>query len=109
MADTINFTGGTTAAVAPGTFVIVAGTNPPSAAAPSLPIVGTIFRVGNQLSGNQWQLQAGADLKNWTQPWTASTPLSGWVVGQGDDPPGSGSFSGGAQDIMVYSTFVLLR
>ncbi len=115
-ADTVTFTdvaGGTASflgAVAEGTFVVVANdTTTPGQQATTGNANGWIYRVGNFLSNtaisSTWELAPGNDMYDAVyKPASAQT----WVVGRGYDNPTSnnGVYSGPAQDIAVYTTFV---
>jgi hypothetical protein len=131
-ADQITFvTGG--AQVAPGTFVILAGypaaNNPPNVPPAAVDPTGTpagssavgwVLKVGTPTgTANVYYLQPGGDIKNSTastyRPSTG-TVFSAFIVGQGsdpDNPPPAGLpptvFTGGAQDVMAYTTFIPLH
>src|SRR5665213_2149864 len=103
-----------TPAVAEGSFVVIAddrsGLNPP---APQLPQTanGFIYRVGNPRPGqppNNWELQPGNDTK--ASSYVPTGPVLAYIVGRRYDPSFTGAgtpiFSGPAQDVAVYTTFV---
>ena len=101
--DTITFQGNP-GFVAPGAFVVVqydAGSNGNSA-------TGWVLRVGNSKNNSgQWTLAPGGDMSNSPNYKPASTSLNGWVVGQGVDA--NGNFTGGVQDVMVYTSYINLN
>jgi prepilin-type N-terminal cleavage/methylation domain-containing protein len=125
--DQIQFSSstGAQAAVAPGTFVVIAndttvtppGPNPPPKAN------GWVLRVGNQVvnaSGNpipdQWELLPGNDFKNIPPPgvpptapqFYKPTQADVYIIGQAFDPSKK-AYVGGTQDVSVYTTFILLK
>ena len=69
---------------------------------------GRIFRIGNFVGGNTWELAPGSDLTTGD-----STVLNGrnlvadvLVVGRAVDPNNPNQFTGLAQDVSVYSSYV---
>ena len=86
-------------------------TSAPPAGQPQGPANGWILRVGSKVDPNNpndhaWELESGYDLKS--SPYKPATALV-YVVGQGLNPDGGNFYSGGAQDIGAYSTFIQLR
>ena len=110
--DTISFTGAPTGAVAEGTYVVVAddSATPNGAANPPVSCNGFIYRVGNLISGNQWELMPGGDMKN-----ARYTPAGGvvqvFVVGRGYNNSASGdaTFAGPAMDVGTFSSFIWIH
>jgi type II secretory pathway pseudopilin PulG len=111
--DQITLTG-TTGAIAPGAFVIIA-TDPNASTVGSA--VGWTLKIGAQIgTTNSYFLQPGGDTKN-SPAYPPSTgvatetisSLTGFIVGQGADPDTPSNFSGGAQDVMAYTTFIPLH
>jgi len=115
VADTITFGSGV-AAVAPGTFVVVATDPgaPTTGSLAGLSAVGWVLKVGQPVTpgGSVYYLQPGGDMKNSTlyKPAPSSgSPLNAFIVGQGADPDNPATFTGGAQDVMAYTTFIPLH
>ncbi len=109
------------AAVAPGTFVVIAA-DPTANTVGSA--VGWVLKLGNitspQPSGVPpnclaYNLQPGGDVKN--SPLFKPAPsaakstswLTAYIIGQGADPDNPNTFSGGAQDVMAYTTIIPLH
>jgi hypothetical protein len=120
---------GNIGAAAPGTFVVIAGYGSGFPGAPADPnatpagstAVGWVLKVGalaappsSAPAGSvTYSLQPGGDTKSSTlyQP-SPTTTLTAYIIGQGvdpDSPPTAPTFTGGAQDIMAYTTFVPLH
>jgi hypothetical protein len=116
--DTIRIESNTPHGVTPGAFVVIAAGNDASDRAAA----GRTYRVGNPvaegnrneyflapgndmavLPGNDGQMQTNDDIKEDTP----SGGLPAWVIGEGLDP--TGNFSGGAQDVGVYTTYIKLN
>jgi hypothetical protein len=106
--DTITFTSGSTGAVAPGTFVIIAADTAANAAGSA---VGWVLKVGSPTTyANTYFLEPGGDIKNQTtyRP-GLNASFAAFIVGQGADPDNAANFSGGAQDIIAFTTFIPLH
>jgi hypothetical protein len=133
------------ACIAEGAYVIIADDSQcqletvPAGANPKLPgvsICGYVYRVGNNISGTQWELAPGSDMQNGRYSpattctaaayvngvpnYTTSTLASGspsptvrvFVVGRGYSTPTSPSataMSGPAMDIGAFSSFVSIH
>jgi hypothetical protein len=116
--DIIQFTG-STAAVAEGTFVIIADDKLVGANAGRMN--GRIYRVGNLfdaatdrwelLPGNDFVADAGADgIPGNGDDITGLTNADAFIVGRGfTDPAAPGTFSGPAMDVAVYTGFVYVK
>jgi hypothetical protein len=103
-------------AVAPGAYLVInEDTSPPSTAYPGSRAHGWVYRVGNNENpdspGNNWELAPANDLKHGGYK---PTKCKGWIVGQGVEQPGvapgpGNPYTGGAQDIAVYATYIRLN
>ena len=96
-------------AVAPGTYVVIARD---TGASGTNNATGWVVRVGNQVSGNQWELIPGNDFK--TSPYKP-TGGDGFIVGQGLRDPtqafnqSTNPYEGGTQDVAVYTSYIQLK
>ena len=108
--DQITFGPTNLGAVAPGTFVVIS-TDPTANTVGSA--VGWVLKVGQPVTAgsNVYYLQPGGDMKSSPlyKPNPSATPMSAFIVGQGSDPDNPGTFIGGAQDIMAYTTMIPLH
>jgi len=115
---------GEQAAVAPGTFVILANDTTPLPPGPTKPppANGWVVRVGNQVvdnSGNPvadtWELLPGNDFKNIPPGNALLNPqfykpkqADVYIVGQAFDLS-KNAYVGGTQDVSIYTTFIQLK
>jgi hypothetical protein len=77
---------------------------------------GRIYRIGNRAGGHVWELMPGHDMQSAAEnlPFVAADPKPQvWVIGKGfldiSTTPPDTTFTGFAQDIAVYSTFIRLK
>jgi hypothetical protein len=114
---------GAQAAIAPGTFVVIANdtTSTPPGPNPPPPANGWVVRIGNQVvnaSGtpiaDRWELLPGNDFKNIPAGNTSlpqfykPTQADVYIVGQAFDAS-KNAYVGGTQDVSVYTTFIQLK
>jgi type II secretory pathway pseudopilin PulG len=109
----VKFTAGATDAVAEGAYLIVAHDKlpPPPAGTSTLSPQGAfnanVYRVGNRIEGNTWELSPDADFAPRTVFGARVEGLSGaegYVIGKA--PAGGGRYAGVAQDVAVYTMFI---
>ena len=108
--DQIEITGPMPHPVVPGTFVVIAaGTD-----VAMRPAAGRIYRVGNAVTEGNRNLYLLAPSNDMAKLPGPSGPLledvtnvRAWVIGEGLDA--TGAYSGGAQDVSIYSSFIKLN
>ena len=95
-------------AVAAGGFLIIQ--NDPSGSSTGS-ATGWVLRIGEPLSASSttWLLQPGGDMKASNYKPQVGQTLSAFIIGQGSDPETPTTFAGGAQDVMVYTSYVQLH
>ena len=102
----VTFTGGNTEAVAEGAYLVVAH-DKLAAPAGKATLQGAlnchVFRIGNHVSGNTWELSPDADFARksvFGTPVEGASGADGYVVGR---TAVGGRFDGVAQDVAVYT------
>jgi type II secretory pathway pseudopilin PulG len=103
--DTVTFSGDGAAAAAEGAFFVIADDQTPGAVGATN---GFLYRVGNNVGGDTWELAAGHDLKGGSLPTVTARAL---IVGRGyrDPTRPEDGLEGPAQDVAAYTTFIRLN
>jgi hypothetical protein len=100
--DTVAFSGPGAAAVAEGAYIVIADDSNGGAAN------GYMYRIGNNVAGDTWELMPGNDLKG-----SAINSISGraLIIGRGYVDPANpaNGYEGAAQDVCAYTTFIRLN
>lgn len=108
----VTFTRGAKDAVAEGAYLLVAHDNlpAPSSGATSPAVQGAlnchVFRIGNRVAGDTWELSPDADFaprKVFGADVTGASDAEGYVVGRTND---GGAYDGVSQDIAVYTMII---
>lgn len=115
--DTVTFSAADNKYIAPDTFLVVVSDGQGSGS--NVSTNGSIFRIGSNTSTDPktlsivWELKPGNDLKTLPSALVGSAgvlisgrSIKAYVVGQGADPNNTATFTGGAQDIAAYSTYI---
>ena len=116
MDQVVVFTGGATEAVSEGAFLVIADDPTLNDLWPSEHEAGRVYRIGNHVRGDTWELSADSPyvalFPRHTPPTgstlaTGITDASGFVVGR--TAASAGGYEGLAQDLAVYSLLIGCR